>query len=326
MNDLISVVIPAYNVAPYIRKCLDSVLNQTYHNVEIIVIDDGSIDDTPKICDEYSEYYSSISVIHKKNEGQAVARNIGISRAKGKWLHLLDSDDWIEPQMYEKLIAVANTTGCKIVSCGFRRVFLNIVENNHVDDESVLVIQQEDVIKDFLYNRYFNYELWNKLFLRELFDDITFIPGQLSEEVHIARLLYFKVQSIAHTNSVYYNYLVLRSGNTASSFKTSRMCIFNEFDEMTATLSRTGKGHLMKYINATAAKYSYQIFFSAVISNVDKDIQKLLITLYRKYYNKIKDTNLVNIKYKLFYYSPQIFVRLLYIKLKLLKMTNHKVL
>lgn len=104
MNEKISVIIPVYKAEPYLRQCLDSVVNQTYFNLEIIIVDDGSPDKCGQICDEYSQIDKRIIVVHKKNEGVSVARNIGINLAGGKWIAFVDPDDWLELNYYEKLI------------------------------------------------------------------------------------------------------------------------------------------------------------------------------------------------------------------------------
>lgn len=104
MNAKISVIIPVYKVEPYLRQCLDSVVNQTYKNLEIILIDDGSPDNCGKICDEYAERDERIVVIHKKNEGLPAARNDGIAISTGYWITFVDSDDWCETDYYENII------------------------------------------------------------------------------------------------------------------------------------------------------------------------------------------------------------------------------
>ena len=105
MEEKISVIIPVYNVEPYLRKCLDSVINQTYRNLEIIIVDDGSPDNCGAICDEYAARDDRVIVIHKKNGGVSAARNDGIRIASGKWITFVDPDDWCEPDYYEMLIS-----------------------------------------------------------------------------------------------------------------------------------------------------------------------------------------------------------------------------
>lgn len=103
-NTLVSIVIPVYNVEKYLRKCIESVLNQTYKNIQIILVNDGSTDNSPALCDEYKQMYDKVEVIHKSNGGLPDARNAGLKRAKGEYVGFIDSDDWIEPNMVEHLL------------------------------------------------------------------------------------------------------------------------------------------------------------------------------------------------------------------------------
>lgn len=127
----VSVVIPVYNTEKYLRACLSSVINQTYSNIEIIIINDGSSDNSALICKEYSEIDKRITFIDKKNGGVSVARNIGITLAKGEWIHFLDSDDFLDLDAFDNLIKIASNTGCDIIQFGLRKFMAgNIVGEN----------------------------------------------------------------------------------------------------------------------------------------------------------------------------------------------------
>lgn len=118
MNDLISVIVPVYNTYEFLRQCIDSIRLQTYHNLEIILIDDGSSDGSEKICDDYVSKDRRIKVIHQKNQGLVQSRKNGLEAAKGKYIGFVDSDDWIDPQMYQYLYDVIKQTGADVVSTG----------------------------------------------------------------------------------------------------------------------------------------------------------------------------------------------------------------
>jgi glycosyltransferase involved in cell wall biosynthesis len=114
---MISVIVPVYNVKPYLRKCLDSIINQTYRDLEILIIDDGSTDGSGDICDEYRKD-DRIKVFHTENRGLSAARNLGLDNTTGNWIGFIDSDDWIEPDMYEVLLRKAEETRADIIECG----------------------------------------------------------------------------------------------------------------------------------------------------------------------------------------------------------------
>ena len=122
MEDLISVIVPVYNVEEYIEKCLDSIINQTYKNLQIIIVDDGSPDNSGKICDEYAKKDNRITVLHKENGGVSFARNIGLQNATGNWVTFVDSDDWIENDYIEQLLKIAKQDNADVVLCGYNRV------------------------------------------------------------------------------------------------------------------------------------------------------------------------------------------------------------
>ena len=122
MNPLISVIVPVYNVEKYLNRCIDSILNQTFKQIEIILVDDGSTDKSPIICDEYCDRYENIKVIHKENNRVSAARNDGIKIASGKYIALVDSDDWIEPNMLEEMYNKAEEFHTDIAMCDFRKV------------------------------------------------------------------------------------------------------------------------------------------------------------------------------------------------------------
>lgn len=122
MNPLISVIVPVYNVEKYLHRCIDSILNQTLKKIEIILVNDGSTDNSPIICDEYCDRYENIKVIHKENNRVSAARNDGIKIATGKYIALVDSDDWIEPNMLEEMYNKAEEFHTDITMCDFRKV------------------------------------------------------------------------------------------------------------------------------------------------------------------------------------------------------------
>ena len=120
MNEpLISIIVPVYNVEKYLGKCIESLIDQTYPNIEIVLVDDGSRDDSGRLCDDYQMQYSFIKVVHKENGGLSQTRNVGLKLAKGVFIGFVDSDDWIEPNMYAILISVLIETGADIAVCNY---------------------------------------------------------------------------------------------------------------------------------------------------------------------------------------------------------------
>lgn len=171
--DKISIIIPIYNVELYIKKCLDSVINQTYRNIEIICVDDGSTDNSGNICDEYAERDSRIKVIHKKNEGNPSAINLGLDIFTGEYVGIVDPDDWIELDYYEVAHNLIQNNSVDFVCVGFCKETLegNIFHENKLPIKNIEVYTEEILRYTFIRDKYpiFGAYLWNKLFKAKFF-------------------------------------------------------------------------------------------------------------------------------------------------------------
>ena len=173
MNEKISIIIPAYNICEYIEKCLDSVCAQTYRNLEIIVVDDGSTDGTSEIIDRYAENKDNrIKVIHQKNGGVTSARLCGIKEAVGEFIGFVDGDDYIEPYMYKKLYENAVKYKADISHCGYQMVFPNGRIDYYYNTGRIKIQDNENGIKDLLAGEFIEPGLWNKLYRKGLFSSL----------------------------------------------------------------------------------------------------------------------------------------------------------
>ena len=188
---LISIIIPAYNIENYIAKCLDSLLNQTYKNLEIIVVDDGSSDDTGKIVDEYAVKYENIKLIHKKNGGVSAARNTGIEVASGYYIGFVDGDDTVDEEMFEVLINNAIKYNADISHCGYKMVFPSRIDYYY--NTGILVEQDNQLgLKDLIIGNRVEPGLVNKLYKRELFKKVRLNENIKINEDLLANYYLFK--------------------------------------------------------------------------------------------------------------------------------------
>ena len=212
-NGLISIIVPVYNVEKYLSKCLDSIINQTYKNLEIILIDDGSTDKSGEICDKYKNEDKRIIVIHQLNGGVSAARNTGIGVAKGRYILFIDSDDWIEKDYVSSLFTYAGND--IIVCCGYKRIFDDkIIEHsvkkldelNKVEFLNLLQDYELKKHKDFYINPIGNY-LWNKLFPSKVFKEIKFPNGKVYEDVFVGFKIYNKINKFIVIPYCGYNYM-----------------------------------------------------------------------------------------------------------------------
>ena len=204
--EMISVIVPVYNVEKYLKRCVDSIKNQTYDNIEIILVDDGSKDSSGKICDDLSKSDNRIVVIHKKNGGLSSARNAGLKKASGKYVAFVDSDDFIEKDMYKNLYSLISKSEYKIASCGFKYVYDNGKIEKKLETNDVKKFDFYDSIKEMNIYRYFDMSVCTKLFRKEIFEDIEFPVGKLSEDFFIMYKLIEKSNGLIYINKYMYNY------------------------------------------------------------------------------------------------------------------------
>lgn len=184
MSSLISIIVPIYKVEQYLDRCIQSIVRQTYQNLEIILVDDGSPDNCSQICDEWAKIDSRIKVIHKENGGLSDARNAGMQIATGEWIGFVDSDDWIHPRMYEKLHETMENKEADISVCQFvKRTDINEkdfeVGTNTVHE---VVYQTEAALKELILDRAVKQVVWNKLYRRDVLQDIYFEVGKYNED------------------------------------------------------------------------------------------------------------------------------------------------
>ncbi len=152
-NPLISVIVPVYNVENYIRQCVDSLLNQTLPSIEIILVDDGATDTSPKICDEYANKYSNIKVLHKANGGLGSARNAGMKEARGKYIGFVDSDDYVSEKMYETLLKLAETNKADCAYCECIRFWKNKVDAAPKQEKTIKIYSNDEILNPYLLDR-----------------------------------------------------------------------------------------------------------------------------------------------------------------------------
>jgi len=215
-NKLISIIVPVYKVEPYLHRCVDSILNQTYKNMEIILVDDGSPDRCGEICDEYAKKDNRIKVIHKENGGLSEARNFGIDIAKGRYISFLDSDDWIHKKYISELYKLLIKTNADISACDFLRTKTEDVPK--IEKGIIHEFTNIEALEQFTDKFYVQMVVtWGKLYKRELFDHIRFPVGRLHEDEFTTYKLIYKAKKIVLTNSkmLYYwqrSDSIMRSG------------------------------------------------------------------------------------------------------------------
>ena len=223
MNELISVIIPVYNSEKYLSRCLDSVINNTYKNLEIIVVDDGSKDKSGEICDAYAQKDNRITVIHKQNGGTAEARNTALKTASGKYIAFADNDDFIHPNFYEYMLAAIKQTDADVVVCELTRNMPVVEFNRPCDNKAVLVNKHSFILGTYTGDWTRNTAPWNKLYKKELFSDIRFPSGKGYEDAYTTYRLLYKANTIAYLNSTLYYWYENKNSYSAKKDNANKL-------------------------------------------------------------------------------------------------------
>lgn len=208
----VSVIVAAYNIEQYLSRCLDSLLAQTYGLLEIIVVDDGSTDGTPEICDRYARENENIKVIHRVNGGLSAARNSGLEIASGDFIGFVDGDDWVEPQMYGAMVEACAQAEAQIATCSYREVGEGAQIFETTGEH--LELSMKEALELFVYGdeRYHIYNsVWSKLFATEIAKDLRFVEGKSSEDIIYTTWALSKASKCVLLDEPFYNYMIDRS-------------------------------------------------------------------------------------------------------------------
>ncbi|MBE5821327.1 MAG: glycosyltransferase [Clostridiales bacterium] len=228
MNKLITVIVPVYNVEKYIRNCIESIINQTYSNLEIILVDDGSLDSSPQIIDEYAKKDKRIRVIHKENGGVSSARNAGLKIASGEYITFVDSDDTINSKIYEILYNLIKKYDTEITMCEAIKVYEDeegkiIIPELEENDIQEKVLNSGEAIKLMIMDGNIGNFACTKLFKKELFNNITFPDGKVYEDAGTTYKVVHNANKIVYTNLKLYNYFYGRIGSITSTFTEKKI-------------------------------------------------------------------------------------------------------
>lgn len=218
MNPLISIIIPVYNVEMYVQQCIESILNQTYKHIEVILVDDGSLDRSGVICEEYGFADPRVKVIHKENGGLSSARNVGLDNAKGKFIGFVDSDDWIDSHMYESMLHLALTHQADVVQCGYALINEQGKVTREINFGNQRFNSKKEVEKAYYITNELSSVVWNKLYKAELFEELRFKVGKNNEDVFMLTDALVHIFKMVNTPKNYYYYLQRKGSIMGAQF------------------------------------------------------------------------------------------------------------
>ena len=223
---LISVIVPVYNVEEYVKRCVDSILAQTYTSLEVILVDDGATDDSGKICDEYAGNDTRVRVVHKRNGGLSDARNAGMQTARGEYYAFIDGDDYVAPDYIAYLYQLLNRNQAQISICGYRKVYgkdSNMEDSVNEAADSVMVYDSREALFHLLYQRGMISSAWGRLFQADLFHEIWFPKGKLHEDVAVVYKLFDAADKIVCGSAEKYYYFQRDDSIINVAFNRRRM-------------------------------------------------------------------------------------------------------
>ena len=230
---MISVIIPVYNVEDYLRNALESLLNQTIKDFEVILVNDGSTDSSGTICESYACRYKNFHVYHKANGGQSEARNYGLKKAKGEFITYLDSDDYFEPYALEVFLQIQQKYGVDIVSTTENEVYKVELKkqdtNIQLSEKNIRILDNRTFLEKALYNDEITVSNGGKLFKKNILN-VIYPNGKIYEDLYVFSEIALNATKIAHTDIQLYNYLIRKGSTVHSSFKKNQYDFFEAID------------------------------------------------------------------------------------------------
>lgn len=225
-EELVTIIIPVYNIADYLERCIKSVIAQSYTNLEIILVDDGSTDESGRICNQYTISDNRVTVFHKKNGGLSDARNYGIDRCRGSYIMFLDGDDWVEPTIVEELYAVHQNTDVDFAQCQFMYAYENgEMKQLDVVQPELTYFSKNEAIKSFVESGPLGISVaaWAKLYKRDVFKKIRYPKDRVHEDVvTMCDIVFSDISKVAVLNKPLYNYFQ-REGSISNNVNYKRL-------------------------------------------------------------------------------------------------------
>jgi glycosyltransferase involved in cell wall biosynthesis len=301
---LISVVVPVYNVEEFLDDCVQSIVNQTYKNLEIILVDDGSSDHCPEICDKWLKTDSRIQVIRKNNGGLSSARNVGVERATGEYIGFIDSDDYIHPQMYECLLSALRKSSLKIASCTFKRV----LNSDETEILSGICKAEELNLKESLDSVFYgdmSVSVCCKLFAKEVFTSVRFPVGETNEDACVTIPTLALSEGTVYIREKMYCYRDRATSITHSYWKTDADIVYLHLQQMQKQLDSIGYGNLPSFkVYLVDSAYSVALCLDKNYSRITetaKENQLKYLAIMRRYWLRTIFSRHVVVKDKLLY-------------------------
>ena len=301
---LISVIVPVYKCEEYIEACVDSILNQTFSDFEIILVDDGSPDNSGKICDELAEKYNRITVLHQENQGQAAARNNGVKIARGEWLCFVDGDDSVHPRMFEALYNAVTRNSVKVAMCS--AVQDKKIPDDFYDDKDIefetLEMNEDNFLNLCKNEKYYYWIVCGKLIHKSIYEKYPLTEGRIYEDNAVVCKWLYEAKKVTLTVAPLYFYYVNTSGTTKKEFTKKHLDVLWAFKEQIDFFYSTNYKKMTEHLATYYLEISANMHYRAKTENA-----KELIPIIKEKEKEIKKQYAEFIKpdveQKLYYYQ-----------------------
>lgn len=328
MKPLVSIIIPVYMVEKYINECIESIVKQTYTNIEIILVDDGSKDRCPQICDDWAKRDDRIKVIHKTNGGLSDARNVGLDKAEGKYVAFLDSDDFVSMRWIEEMLNVALDFNADVVACG--RYIYKSGECSPVHClPEIKLFTPEQAIGEILLGRELEEAAWDKLYKKELFESRRFPVGEINEDIVTIPYIIEECHAIYHVGKPLYYYRQTTEGITKSGYNSKKSIYLKHIKEIKNHVEKKYPT-LKEEVSVFVGRYSYALLLQLSLNKNDckkyKKDYKIYLRFLRQNTRSLLMTDCLGIKDKIqiILIDGNVFSYLIRIKKKIFGKINNK--
>lgn len=296
----ISIIVPVYNSSQYISKCIESILAQTFQNFELILVNDGSTDQSGQICDQYARVDGRIKVVHKKNGGVSSARNTGINIAKGEFISFVDGDDWIYSDMYYRLYELCKETDSDISICGnYREVNGDVI---HFEREKLVIeMDNTEAMRQLFTGKYFRFAVWAKLYKKSCLENIQYPEDRRLDDLPTTYKIFSNAEKVVYTSYAGYVYLLRENSILTSSYNEKKLDVFVGWDEIISFMNEKYPQLSEEYISCFVY-YSMDHVYS-ILNQVKDPAEKEKYIVYiqkymKKYYKEIIKNARLSLKYK----------------------------
>ena len=293
----ISVIVPVYNVEKYLNRCIDSILAQTFTDFELLLIDDGSTDNSGKLCDEYAAKDKRVRVFHKENGGAASARNMGLTEASGEYIAFIDSDDWVDRTYLEVLFRICVENGVDLGCCGHQTTAEYTIKAD-IKENSITIYTPEEF---WCYSQSNAAIVWGKLFAKKLFDGVRFPEGVIIEDELTTHKAIFQCQKLVCADAVLYYYFVNESSVMHTKWSTKNLVAFQAYREQCEFFLEHGFLEAFKCSNRA---YVFMIYFmfceSVVVPKEYKKYKRITLRRWKQDFKRWRKSDLLknNKKYR----------------------------